>query len=181
VGFVLPPFTDGKLPPQCDLWFRVAPLPASKCGRKSASLSRFKAGGQLRAIVYPCNFFRGLNSAGCDLRQSLMFRMARNWLSISLMVAGFHRLVLTAVLAAIIFIASGCALLAGGATGVGVGALAGSTMDTPGGSAAVGGAGGAAGGALVGAAVGNPLVGAVAGGLGGATTGYLVKKNSASE
>src|ERR1700724_795241 len=96
----------------------------------------------------------------------------------SILVAKFYRLAVGAILAARFFAAPGCFVLAGGATGAGVGAIAGSTMDSPGSAAAVGGAGGAAGGALVGAAVGDPFVGAVAGGVGGAGTGYAVKKNS---
>ncbi len=85
---------------------------------------------------------------------------------------------------ALIFIAatvlgSGCSLLLGGATGAGVGALAGSSNNTTTGeSAAIGGAGGAGGGALVGWAFGHPLLGAIAGGAAGAATGYEVKKNS---
>jgi len=97
------------------------------------------------------------------------------------MLSKFHSFAIGAILATSIFALSGCALLAGGATGAGVGAIAGSTMDSPGGAAAVGGVGGAAGGALVGAAVGNPLIGAVAGGLGGAATGYEVKKHSSND
>jgi hypothetical protein len=87
----------------------------------------------------------------------------------------------SAIFAIVISAAPGCALLAGGATGAGVGAIAGKTTNSPGTAAAVGGAGGAAGRALVGAAVGDPLVGAVAGGLGGAATGYAVKENSSGE
>ncbi len=86
-----------------------------------------------------------------------------------------------AALVATIFAVPGCSLLAGGAAGAGVRAIAGNTTNSPGKAVAVGGVGGAAGGALVGAAVGNPLVGAVAGGLGGAATGYEVKKNSSGE
>lgn len=97
------------------------------------------------------------------------------------MVSKFRRLALGATLAVTIFVAPGCSLLAGGATGAGVGAIAGSTMDSPDGAAAVGGVGGAAGGALVGAAVGNPLVGAAAGAVGGAATGYAIKKNQSGE
>lgn len=93
----------------------------------------------------------------------------------------WRSLAVGATLTAAVFAFSGCSLLAGGATGAGVGAIAGSTMDSPGSAAAVGGVGGAAGGALVGAAVGNPLVGAVAGGLGGAATGYEVKKHSSND
>lgn len=81
------------------------------------------------------------------------------------------------ILAAIVFAVPGCSLLAGGATGAGVGYIAGNTTNSPGTAAAAGGLGGAAGGALVGAAVGNPLVGAAAGAVGGAATGYMVKKN----
>src|SRR5271165_1868696 len=114
-----------------------------------------------------------------DIR-TILQRHEIGYLSL-IMVSKFCRLGTGAILATIIFVASGCSLLAGGATGAGVGAIAGSTMDSPGGAAAVGGAGGAAGGALVGAAVGNPLVGAVAGGLGGAATGYAVKKNSSGQ
>ena len=74
---------------------------------------------------------------------------------------------------------SGCSLLLGGATGAGVGALAGSSdKTTTGESTAIGGVGGAGGGALVGSAFGHPLLGAIAGGTAGAATGYEVKKNS---
>ncbi|HUA34981.1 MAG TPA: hypothetical protein VMA09_15340 [Candidatus Binataceae bacterium] len=80
--------------------------------------------------------------------------------------------------AALVF-GSGCALMLGGATGAGVGALAGSSdKTTTGESTAIGGVGGAGGGALVGAAFGHPLIGAVAGGLAGAGTGYAVKKSN---
>lgn len=96
------------------------------------------------------------------------------------MASKIRRLGIAATLAAVILFAPGCALLAGGATGAGVGAIAGSTTDSKSSAATVGGLGGAAGGALMGAAVGDPLVGAVAGGLGGAATGYEVKKHSSS-
>jgi hypothetical protein len=90
-----------------------------------------------------------------------------------------HNLAAALLFSAAALTGSGCSLLLGGATGAGVGALAGSSdKTTTGESTAIGGAGGAGGGALVGAAFGHPLVGAVAGGLAGATTGYEVKKNS---
>lgn len=47
------------------------------------------------------------------------------------MVSKFRRLALGATLAVTIFVAPGCSLLAGGATGAGVGAIAGSTMILP--------------------------------------------------
>ncbi|MFZ1889382.1 MAG: hypothetical protein WAU33_15225 [Candidatus Binataceae bacterium] len=98
-----------------------------------------------------------------------------------IMTSKIFRLGIAATLAAVMLLAPGCALLLGGATGAGVGAIAGSTTNSNGSAATVGGLGGAAGGALVGAAVGDPLVGAVAGGLGGAATGYEVKKNSSGD
>ena len=64
----------------------------------------------------------------------------------------FRGFATVAVFVATVSLLPGCSLLLGGATGAGVGAVAGSTMDSPGGAAAVGGVGGAAGGALVGAA-----------------------------
>lgn len=80
---------------------------------------------------------------------------------------------------AALFSGSGCSLLLGGATGAGVGAVAGSSNNTTTGEAtAIGGAGGAGGGALVGWAFGHPLLGAIAGGAAGAATGYAVKKSN---
>lgn len=97
------------------------------------------------------------------------------------MTVKFRNFSIGVALAAIIFAVPGCSLLAGGATGAGVGYIAGNTTNSPGTAAAVGGLGGAAGGALVGAAVGNPLVGAAAGVIGGAATGYMVKEHQTGE
>jgi hypothetical protein len=91
----------------------------------------------------------------------------------------FSKLTIVVLFLAAAIFGSGCSLLLGGATGAGVGALAGSSdKTTTGESTAIGGAGGAGGGALVGWAFGHPLLGAIAGGAAGATTGYEVKKNN---
>jgi hypothetical protein len=91
-------------------------------------------------------------------------------------------LTIVALFMGMVSLFSGCSLLLGGATGAGVGALAGKYDGYEGRLClSVGGAGDAAGGALLGAAVGNPLVVAVAGGLGSAATGDEVKKNSSGE
>jgi hypothetical protein len=104
--------------------------------------------------------------------------LASNWQSLRGMATRIRNFSFAVILAAALC-TSGCALMLGGATGAGVGALAGSSnKTTTGESTAIGGAGGAGGGALVGAASGHPLIGALAGGVAGAATGYEVKKNN---
>jgi hypothetical protein len=105
--------------------------------------------------------------------------MAPNWLVSICMKQKLSNFAAALLFMAAVIFASGCSLFLGGATGAGVGALAGSSNSTTTGEAtAIGGVGGAGGGALVGSAFGHPLLGAIAGGAAGAATGYEVKQHS---